>query len=210
MHAKKVNYSLDDFRFIATVNESQPVMVTTPDKPYKNFKELVQYVKTHSGVTWGSLGQLDKSMLRAVGEKEGLDWNPVPFKGGSAARPAILGGHVDFGFSAGGHYPLVEAGKLIILVQLGEKRSSELPDIPTLKELGYGVSTQDITIVAAPKGVPDSVVKKLSDALAKAVEDPAYVNLLKNQFHVPRLFLGPDETEKALKNQDIFYKSMIK
>jgi tripartite-type tricarboxylate transporter receptor subunit TctC len=209
LHVKKVDYTLGDYTYIAAVNEAQPVFVTTPDKPYKNFKELVEYAKTHPGLTWGSLSQTDKSILWFIGQQEGIDWNPVPFKGGSAARPAILGGHVDFGFSAGGHYPLVEAGKLIILAQLGEKRSTTLPGVPTLKELGYNIATQDITLVAGPKGVPDFIVKKLSDALSKAVADPAYVDLLDNQFHAPRLFLRPDETENALKKQDEFVKKMI-
>jgi len=210
-YTQKVDYNLDDFKFIAAVNQSSPVFVTTPDKPFKTFKELIQYTKTHPGVTWGSLGEMDKAALNIVGKKEGgLDWNPVPFKGGSAARPAILGGHVDFGFSAGGHYPLVEAGRLIILAQFGGERNSTLPDVPTLTELGYDIAAQDPTVVAAPKGIPDYIVKKLSDALAKAVKDPAYVNLLDNQFHVPRLYLGPDDTIKRLRKSDAFYKNMLK
>jgi len=206
----KCKYTLDDFRFIAAVAKFQEAFISTPDKPWKDFKGLVKYAKKHPGLTWASMIALDKFILRYIGKKEGIEWYPVPVKGGAGVMAAVLGKHVDFGFSGGIHYSYAKAGKIIVLATPRPERLAAFPDVPTLKELGYDVTMLNFNMVAAPKGVPNPIVKKLADAFSKAVKDPTYVDLLKNKLHFPPIFLGPEELEKTLREQSEFYRKMIK
>jgi len=208
-HAGKTEYSLDDFKYIAAVGEFQEAFVSIPEKPWKNFKELVEYCKKHPGLTWASMAPIDKVIMQYIGKKEGVEWNPVPTKGGAEVMTAVLGKHVDFGFSGGIHYSYVKAGKMIVLAGCGERRLMDFPEIPTLKELGYDVAVINVNMVAAPKGIPDFNVRKLVDTFSKAVKDPNYVDLLKNKLHFPPIFLGSEQLEKTLREQSEAYRKMV-
>jgi len=209
-HAGKCEYTIDDFQFIAAVAKFQEAFVSTPDRPWKDFKGLIKYAKAHPGLTWSSQSPIDKVFLRYIGKKEGIEWNPVPVKGGAGMIPAVLGKHVDFGFSGGIHYSYVKAGKMIVLATPRPERLVAAPEVPTLKELGYDVTLTNFNMAAAPNGVPESVVKKLADAFSRAVKDPDYVDLLKNKLHFPPIFLGPDDLERTIREESESYRRMIK
>jgi tripartite-type tricarboxylate transporter receptor subunit TctC len=171
-HVAKVQFTADDFQYVAAVAQFQEAFVARSDKPYKSFKELVEYAKTHPGLNYASITPLDKVFLKHVAKKEGIQWTPVPVKGGAGMVPAVLGGHVDFGFSGGIHYQHVKAGKMVVLAGLGRERLLAFPDVPTLKESGYDLVLVNCNMITAPKGVPDSIVKKLAKAISEAVKDP--------------------------------------
>jgi len=123
--------------------------------------------------------------------------------------PAVLGKHVDFGFSGGVHYSYVKAGKMIVLATPRPQRLAASPEIPTLKELGYDVTLTNFNMAAAPKGIQKSIVKKLADAFAQAVKDPNYVDLLENKLHFPAIFMGSEELERTIREESEAYRRMI-
>ncbi len=194
----KVNYSLEDFKYLASVGRFQEAFVAPPDKPYKNFKELVAYAKKNPGLTYASMHPIAENILTAVARKEGIDWRAIPTKGGSEVMTAVVGKHVDFGFSGGIHPPFVKAGDMIVLAGLGKKRLLASPEVPTLIEYGYDLFFDNDNILFVPKGTPDDVVKKLIAAIEKAAKDPKYVDLLKNKFLIPALCLTSDELTKSI------------
>jgi len=208
-HVGKFEYTLDDFEFIAAVAKFQEAFVSTPDKPWRDFEGLVDHAKTHPGLTWASMAPIDKVFLGYIGKKEGIEWRPVPTKGGAGVVAAVLGKHVDFGFSGGIHYSYAKAGKMIVLATPRPERLADFPDVPTLKDLGYDVEMSNFNTVAAPKGTPPSVVKKLADAFSEAVKDSNYVDLLENKIHFPPFFLGPVELEKTIRSDSESYRKMI-
>ncbi|NTV58803.1 MAG: tripartite tricarboxylate transporter substrate binding protein [Deltaproteobacteria bacterium] len=195
---EKVSYSLDDFKYLASVGRFQEAFVAPPDKPYKNFKELVAYAKKNPGMTYASMNIIAENILTAVAKKEKIDWRAIPTKGGSEVMTAVVGKHVDFGFSGGIHPPFVKAGDMIVLAGLGKKRLLASPEVPTLIEYGYDLFFDNDNIIFAPKGIPDDVAKKLTAAIEKAAKDPKYVDLLQNKFLIPALCLTGDELTKSL------------
>jgi tripartite-type tricarboxylate transporter receptor subunit TctC len=100
---EKVSYSLEDFKYLASVGRYQEAFVAPPDKPYKNFKDLVAYAKKNPGMTYASMHPIAENILTAVAKKEGIEWRAIPTKGGSEVMTAVVGKHVDFGFSGGIH-----------------------------------------------------------------------------------------------------------
>jgi len=195
---EKIHYSLDDFKYLASVGRYQEALVAPPDKPYKNFKELVAYAKKNPGMTYASMHPIAENILTAVAKKEGIEWSAIPTKGGSEVMTAVVGKHVDFGFSGGIHTSFVKAGEMIVLAGLGKQRLLANPDVPTLIESGYDLFFDNDNIVFAPKGIPDDVAKKLKTAIEKAAKDPKYVELLQTKFFIPALCLTDDELTESI------------
>ena len=108
---------------------------------------------------------------------------------------ALLGGHVDFISTSSGFIPLVEAGQLRLLAVYSSKRANKFPDVPTTKELGYGVVQEAPIAVFGPKGMPADVVKSLHDAFRKAMDDPAFVRAM-DSFQMPILYMSTAELSK--------------
>jgi tripartite-type tricarboxylate transporter receptor subunit TctC len=103
----------------------------------------------------------------------------VPFTGAGPAVVALLGGQVE-ALSTGpstvmGH---VKAGKVRVLATWGESRHPALPDVPTLKELGYDATFSQWTGLFVPAGTPEAVINKLREASKQAVNDPTFKNAL--------------------------------
>ena len=195
---EKVSYTMEDFKYLASVGRFQEAFVAPPDKPYKNFKDLVAYAKKNPGLTYASMNPIAEYILTAIAKKEGLDWRAIPTKGGSEVMTAVMGKHVDFGFSGGIHTSFVKAGEMIVLAGLGKKRLLASPDVPTLIESGYDFFFDNDNIVYAPKGIPDDVAKKLTAAIEKAAKDPKYIELLQTKFFIPALCLTGEELGKSI------------
>src|SRR3982750_4053537 len=109
-------------------------------------------------------------MLNALA---GVKMLHVPFTGAGPAVVALLGGQVQ-ALSTGpssimGH---LRAGKLRVLATWGDSRHPALPDVPTLKELGYDAQFSQWTGLFVPAGTPDAVIAKLREASRAAVDDP--------------------------------------
>ena len=102
------------------------------------------------------------------------DVTHIPFKGAGPMNPAVLGGEPPIGCMAGSA-PManIKAGKLRALAVSSGKRLAQLPDVPTLTELGY-TGMEDYTWVGvfAPAGTPADVAHKLNDAILRIANDP--------------------------------------
>ena len=113
----------------------------------------------------------------------------MPFKGNADLQQALLGGHVMAQSDATGWDKFVDGGQMRLLVTFGEKRTKRWPNVPTAKELGYGVVSTSPYGLVGPKGMDPAVVKTLHDAFKKAMDDPKHLELL-------------DQL-----NQDVWYRS---
>lgn len=195
---EKVQYSIADYRFLGSVAKYQECFVTTSDKPYKNFKELVAYAKKNPGMSFGYLDAMAETIIKAIAKKEGLDLRIIPHKGGSELMAALMGKHVDFAFSGLPHVPFVRAGEMVVLAALSKQRLLGSPEAPTLIELGYDLSSENFLTFFAPKGIPEDAANRLTAAIEKAAKDPKYVDFLKTSFQVPATYLSGDQLAENL------------
>ena len=153
-------------------------IVVRADSPLKSFKDLIEFARKNPGkanlgiVGVGNPPHLDFELVKM---QEKVDIAVIPFGGAAPAITALLGGHVTAaGVGASGWMPNYKAGKVRILATTTEKRI--IPDVPALREFGYpyyGISTE-CYFMAAPKGIPESIVKKLEGAFSKAMESPEF------------------------------------
>jgi tripartite-type tricarboxylate transporter receptor subunit TctC len=163
---------------------STPSVITAAAKtPYKTFKELVDYAKKNPGkvVVGASLGSTSQYSMALAAKAAGIKFKYVPYDGTAKRMNALLGGHIDLGDSNLTQKSKVDAGLLKFLAIMSEKRNPELPNVPTLKELGYNVSYSVNRGLMVPKGTPADVEAKLGQACAKAAAEPEYAKAMKLQ-----------------------------
>lgn len=96
-----VDYSLDSYDFVAKISDYQQAVVAAEDAPFNTMEELVAYSKENK-LSYGDQSSLSRAFIDAVGDKEGIQWNGIPTKGGGEMVPFLLGGKIDFAWSGGG------------------------------------------------------------------------------------------------------------
>lgn len=148
------------------------------NSPFKSFKDIVEHARQHpKTLTYGTTGDVSVQFLimAQIARRENVQLTQIPYKGGSQVEIALLGGHIDLGaseFSAS----QIDAGQIRLLLLFREERSSEYPQIPVLKEFGYGdIDAPMFMNVAGPAGLPPAIARKLEDAFSSAIKTPAFV-----------------------------------
>jgi tripartite-type tricarboxylate transporter receptor subunit TctC len=166
-----------DFEPIGLAAGTPIVIVAKKDFPAKDLKEFVQYVKAnstklneaHAGV--GSVSFTTCSLLNSL---LGAKPTRVVYRGTGPALNDLVAGQVDYMCDQIVNLvPQIQAGTIKAYAVALPQRSPALPEVPTTKEGGlpeYQVSAWNA--IFAPKGTPQDVVKRLSDALLKALDDP--------------------------------------
>ena len=153
-----------------------PLTVTVLESsPWKNYIELVDYAKRNPGklrVCTHGQGTVDHFNLEITQSLTGAQFTHVPFKGGQTITAAMLGEHVEATYTAiSSVLPFVNSGQMRILLM--SKKLPEIPQVPTLSELGY---KQDLFspwfALYAPAGLPEEVKKVLVPAIEKAINHP--------------------------------------
>src|SRR5262249_41903072 len=139
----------------------------------------------------------------------GIKFKYVSYEGLAPRMNAILGGHVDLTDSNLTQKGKVEAGQLKFLAIATEKRSPEMPSVPTLKELGVNVVYDVSRGVMAPKGTPPAVLAKLESSCLAAVKEPAFEDAMKKQATEVR-HLGRKQYADWLKTNDELNKTVTK
>lgn len=151
---------------VALVATTPNLMVLTPTLPAKTAGELVAYAKAHPGqLSFGaSLGTPPHLLGEYFRAKTKTDIVYVPYKGGSQALPDLLAGRVEIGADAPAlMMPHIRSGKVRPLVVTSVSRLPELPDVPTLTEVGIdGYPPQTWMGIVAPPGTPLAIVNRLN------------------------------------------------
>jgi tripartite-type tricarboxylate transporter receptor subunit TctC len=170
-------------------------LIVKSDAPWKTFGEFIDYAKKNPGKVKYSSAGVGSGMhlaMEEIARKDGIKWIHVPYTGTAPAIVAVLGGHVD-ACSAGAEFvPYARADTVRVLATHGQKRSPTFPDVPTLKELGYGFSKETVFAIVAPAGVPEAVIKKLEAAFTKGTQTPELKAMLEKLDLSQALYKGND------------------
>jgi tripartite-type tricarboxylate transporter receptor subunit TctC len=173
-----------DFIPIARLSAGPIVLLVNDQQPYKTVKDLVDDAKKRpnsiifsSSGLYGALHLPTALFMKAAG----IQMRHLPTNGGGPALTAILGNNsqvlVSSIAAASGQ---IKAGKLRALAGFGAQRAASLPDVPTLKELGYDVEFSLWVGLFAPKGTPAAVITRLREATKQAVATTQFQTAIKN------------------------------
>jgi tripartite-type tricarboxylate transporter receptor subunit TctC len=177
-------FTRDDFIPIARLTEGPMVLVVNDQQPYKTLKEMVEDAKkTPNKLTFSSSGLYGALHLPTAlfMKATGIQMKHLPTAGGGPALTAILGNNSQvLVTSIAAASAQIKAGKLRALACFSPKRAAALPDVPTLKELGYDVEFSIWVGLFAPKGTPDQVISRLRAETKKAVETEQFRKAIAN------------------------------
>ena len=182
LFARPAAFELNQLLPLARVTADPTLLVVTSDSPYRTLKDVVDAAKQRPGlIPYSSSGNygtyhIATEMFAAVA---GIKMSHVPYNGGGPALRAILAKEVELGLLG----PSVAAGnisarKLRALASWSAQRLPQLPDVPTLKELGFDIEYYIWSGVFAPAGTPAPVVAKLRTALQQAINDDSVKSAL--------------------------------
>ena len=172
-----------DFEPVCLISSTPSVLTASPKTKWSSWQELLGDAKARPGqITVGAtLGSTSHFFPALVEKAAGIKFKYVSYEGLAPRMNAILGGHIDLTDSNLTQKGKVDAGQLKFLAIATEKRSPDLPSVPTLKELGLNVVFSVERGIMAPKGTPGDVLVKLEAACAQAVKDPAFADSMKKQ-----------------------------
>jgi len=173
-----------NFQPITMIGSMPNVLVVRADSPFKSVQDVVAAAKSKPGsINYASSGNGTSQHLSGVffEQKSGGKLVHVPYKSSAESLNALLSGQgADMIFeNLAPALPHIKAGKLRALAVTADKRLAELPDVPTVKELGIK-GLEDFTYATytglfGPAKMPPDVLRKLNDAMVKVVSDPARV-----------------------------------
>jgi tripartite-type tricarboxylate transporter receptor subunit TctC len=202
-----------DFVPIMVIGASPNIFVLPEQSKFKTLPEFIAYAKANPGkLNWTSPGagttpQLAGELLKA---KTGINMVHIPFSGAAPAMTAVLGGQVDlYAANYGSVSGMATSGKVRAVAVGSKKRWPDLPNVPTLDELGIKDSETDtFQALFAPAGTPkpivDRLVKELTAILARPDIREKYVKL-----GLPVVAEGPDVFRARLAREVPMYKEII-
>ena len=175
-----------DFAPIGRYATSPLVMVVNDKMPVQKFSEFVTYAKANAGkINYGSAGS--GSAPHLAGElfalRSGIAMTHIPYKGSGPSVTALVADEVQVSFGAMSAFDgMVQQGRLKPLAVTTATRFPRLPNIPTVAESGIPDFNVDIWYgLLAPAKTPQTIVKKISDDLARVLTDPDLLSKLKER-----------------------------
>jgi len=195
---RKAIFGVDAFVPIINQVLDPGIVWVRADSPYRTLKDLVDAAKkapnTIRTATTGILSDDHLAILMLEEAAPGAIFRIVHLEGGAAQLKEVMGGHVDVAFdNVGSIAPRVRTGELRALAVTDHQRSKFVPEVPTMKELGYPTVISSSTRgIAAPKGTPQPVLKKLEEVLRKAMEDPEHVQKLESAGLAVKIMVGEE------------------
>jgi tripartite-type tricarboxylate transporter receptor subunit TctC len=167
---KNAGYDAQSFAPIALIAETPQVLVVNPQLPVKSVAELVALAKANPGklnYSTGGVGTLPHLNAELFKSLSGANIVHVPYKGGGPSLIAVVAGEVQMTFdTVSTSLQLIQDGKLRALAIVGPKRAPDLPNVPTMPEVGFPAVTSGAwTALLAPKDTPPDIVVKLNAAV---------------------------------------------
>lgn len=197
--------TLADFAPVSRAVVNGTALVVSAKLPVNNIKELIAYGKAQGKpVTLGSagIGNITHLYVELLREATKMDITHVPYKGVAPAMTDAMAGQIDGVFADFPvSLPQIHGGSVKALGIVGNERSDAAPDIPTITEQGFpGVDGASWFGFLAPAKTPPATVKRLSEAIAKALNEPDVKRQLLASGSVPSP-TSPDEMTKLIQSE---------
>ena len=187
----------NDFTYVGGISRFPLALVVHPSFEAKDFNEFLAYAKAHPGkINYASPGNGSPHHLamELFKSRTGASLTHIPYKGAAPALADVMGGQVPCMFlDLASGLPVIQSGKVRALAIGTAKRVANLPNVPTLAELG--VKDSEVFAfqgVLGPKGMPPAIVQRLNAELNKALVSPDVVKRM-NEFGMEALPGTPEQ-----------------
>jgi tripartite-type tricarboxylate transporter receptor subunit TctC len=198
---RKSLYSQSQLEPIARITADPTVFAVSADSPWKTLDDFVQSARKQPGkISYSSSGIYGTThvAMEMFAQAANIKLLHVPYPGGGQQVAAVVGKQVEATPQAiAPLLPHIKSGRLRVLAVWGSERLSALPEVPSMKELGYDVEFQLWTGLFAPAGTPADVITRLRESVREAVRNPGFVSML-TSMQTPIQYLDSQEFKKFL------------
>jgi tripartite-type tricarboxylate transporter receptor subunit TctC len=204
---------ITDFTPIINIAATPNVIAVHPSFPARNYKDFVAELKKNPGKYsyassgTGGIGHLQTELWKSLA---GVFITHIPYRGAGPALNDTVAGQVPIIFdNMPSALPFIQTGKLIPIVVAAPQRMSQLPQVPTFKEVGLEpVNRMAYYGILGPKNLPKEVVDKVSNGVKKALEDPAVRKRIED---TGSLIIAntPDQFAAQIKAEFDVYKKVV-
>ena len=213
LYQKQPYDALKDFIGITTLTRIVGMLAVHPSMPVRTTKDFIALAKARPGeIVYGSagIGAFQHLSMSVFAIRNGLKMNHVPYKGGAPAVVALMGGEVQAIITPIAEvFPHIQSGRLRPIAVSSEKRTAQLPEIPTIGETVQGFEFTTWIATFVPAGTPRPIVDKLNAEFKKAVADPDVASKLLAQTVEP-MHMTPEEFARQLKFDYDRLKEVVK
>jgi tripartite-type tricarboxylate transporter receptor subunit TctC len=214
LNAKQMKFNVyDDLVPVSWISSTPLVLSLHPSVPAKSVKELVALAKraqnpmNAGGNTTGSTAHLTAEMFN---QAVGIQSTVVTYRGGGPAVIALISGEIDYIFAtAPSIMPHLKSGKAKALAVTTPKRSSALPDLPTMNSMYPGFESDNWYAMFYPKGTPRPIVDKLNAEIKKAL-DTAEIKAFLPREALDPVASTPEELTALLRQEIDKYAKVIR
>jgi tripartite-type tricarboxylate transporter receptor subunit TctC len=170
----KLPYGPQDFAPISFVGISPLVLLVNSDNPANSVQELVNFSKDNPAkANYGASSSSFQLVTELFNRKTGARFTHIPYKGANDSVTAVMAGDVTMTLADGGPASVgLQSGRVKALAVTTPERLKDLPQVPTLSELGVDIKISFWIGLLAPAGTPPEIVKRLQEEIAKVVEMP--------------------------------------
>jgi tripartite-type tricarboxylate transporter receptor subunit TctC len=192
-------FMLNELRPIARYTADPTVLAVRADSPWKTVKEFVEDARKRPGaINYGSSGNYGTMHvpMEILAQTAGIKMTHIPFTGAGPAVVAMLGGQID-ALSTGPATVLqhVKAGKIRVLGHWGNGALASMPDVSSLKDLGFNAEYAQWSGLFIPSGTPEPIAQRLRAAAKAAAQDSKARDIIQNTGS-PVQYLDSPEFEK--------------
>jgi tripartite-type tricarboxylate transporter receptor subunit TctC len=199
LQGRAPSYSLKELAPIALISADPTVLVVRADGPYKSVKDFVAAAKANPGkinyASSGVYGTLHVAM-EIFADAAGIKLYHIPYQGGGPAVTALLGSQVD-ALASGPSAAIgqIKGGRMRALAVWGDKRLASLPDVPSMKELGYNAEFYIWSGLFVPAGTPAPITTRLRNTVRQVVSEPEFKDAMA-KIETPIAYLDAPEFAK--------------
>ena len=173
VHTKVPYDPLDSFEYITVLARFPHLLTVSGESPHRSVADVLAWAKANpTKANYASASPFFQLLTELFKSKTGAPFEHIPYKGGSEMVPAILAGEVTMAFmDAGNVMGHLRSGKMRALATTGAQRFADLPDVPTLGEIGVaGIAVEGWVGIQAPRGMPKSIVDLLANEIAEILK----------------------------------------
>ncbi len=178
------------------------------NSPFKSIHDVVEAARKDPGkITYGATSPGSALGLKYVEVKENVKMRYIPVQSGQETTSLLIGGHVELAIGTA-VFQFIESGDVKVLAVVTEERWPYLPNIPTMKELGYDVDITGWMDLAAPVGVPKERLNVIYHAFKVASDDPK-VKATLEKLRLSAPYISGDELMKIYQKSAVAWKPLL-
>ena len=209
---RDVTYSRASFQPIAMHHYVPQTISVRADSRFQTLRDLVEAArKTPETISISDSGLMGvpHTQVLMLERAAGVRFVSVHFSGGAPSITALVGSHVDaLAGATADAKPNKQAGVFRVLAIAAEQPDKSMPEVPTMKSMGYDVTAASWTGIIAPAGTPQSVVDTLTTAIRKVIESPEHQKKLE-ELALSGAYLDPDAYTKLWIDTEVRMKPIL-